>query len=155
MVSTFSKHLQVIFSFLSAVECFDWASYVVASDCKQQALLNNKWVTEEELAAMEEADILDTLISKLSKYYDSSVHSEVDLRMREQVSDKGSLCGMAAVYQAGLQTLLSISQIKQMSYNDVKVKIGEKIGLDESDSKKAVDLNMLQNFYDGKNCSLK
>ena len=99
---------------------------------------------------MVEANIFDTLISKLSKYYDSSVHSEVDLRMREQVSDKGSLCGMAAVYQAGLQTLLSISEIKQMSYNDVKVKIGEKIGLDESDSKKAVDLNMLQTFYDGK-----
>ena len=109
--------------------------------------MNNKWVTQEELAAMEEAEILDTLIQMLSKYYDSNIHSEVDLRMREETSDKGSLCGMAAVYQAGLQTLFSISELKQMSYNDVKSKIGEYVLLSPSDSIKAVDINLLQDFH--------
>ena len=54
---------------------------------------------------------------------------------------------MAAVYQAGLQTLFSISELKQLSYNDVKTKIGEVIGLDASDSVKAVDISLLENFY--------
>ena len=98
---------------------------------------------------MEEANILDTLIKMLSKYYDGNIHSEVDLRMREETSEKGSLCGMAAVYQAGLQTLFSISEIKQMSYNDVKIKIGELLGLDGTDSKKAVDVNLLTSYYEG------
>ena len=98
---------------------------------------------------MEDADILDTLIKKLSKYYDSSIHSEIDLRMREETSDKGSLCGMAAVYQAGLQTLFSISELKQMSYNDVKIKIGEYVGLDATNAKKAVDVSLLTSFYEG------
>ena len=131
------------------VECFNWASYIVAVDCKQQSLLNNKWVSDDELAAMEDADILDTLIKKLSKYYDKNVHSEIDLRMREETSDKGSLCGMAAVYQAGLQTLFSISELKQMSYNDVKIKIGEQVGLDAVNAKKAVDVSLLSSFYEG------
>ena len=130
------------------VECFDWFSYVDSLDCKQKSLLNNKWVTDEELAEMEEATILDTLIKKLSKYYDSNVHSEVDLRMREETSDKGSLCGMAAVYQAGLQTLFSISEIKQMSYNDVKTFIGEVIGLGASDAVKESDISLLKAFHD-------
>ena len=40
------------------------------------------------------------------------------------------MCGMAAVYQAGLQSILTRSEINQMSYNDVKIRIGEVLGMD-------------------------
>ena len=99
---------------------------------------------------MEPAEILDSLIKKLNKYYDSSIHTEVDLRMREEISDKGGLCGMAAMYQAGLQTLFTISQIKQMGFEDLKIQLGAKLKMDESDSKKAKDKELLENFYAGK-----
>ena len=42
---------------------------------------------------------------------------------------------MAAVYQAALQTILTRSELKQMSYDDVKIKLGEILGMDETSSK--------------------
>ena len=68
---------------------------------------------------------------------------------REETSDKGSVCGMAAVYQAALQTILTRSELKQMSYNDVKIRIGEILGMDETSSKSARDVTLLEEFYEG------
>ena len=68
---------------------------------------------------------------------------------REETSDKGSVCGMAAVYQAGLQTFLTRSELNQLSYNDVKIRIGAILGLDESESKNAKDVTLLEDFYTG------
>ena len=133
-----------------SVECFQWDSYIEATDCIEQSLVNNFWASQEELLAMEEADISNLLIQKLNYYYDKEIHSIVDLSMREVIGDKGSLCGMAAVYQAGHQTILTISQLKQMSYDDVKIKIGEVLGMTADDSKKAKDVELLISFYDGK-----
>ena len=83
------------------------------------------------------------------RFYNGKVHTIVDLGMRDEMSDKGSVCGMAAVYQAGLQTLLTVSQIKQMSYTEVKIRIGETINLDSSSSKNSKDVTLLDNFYTG------
>ena len=80
-----------------SVECFQWDSYMEATDCIEQSLVNNFWASEEELLAMEEADISNLLIQKLNYYYDKEIHSIVDLSMREVTGDKGSLCGMAAM----------------------------------------------------------
>ena len=68
---------------------------------------------------------------------------------REETSDKGSVCGMAAVYQAGLQTILTRSELNQLSYNDVKIRIGAILGMDESESKNARDVTLLEDFYTG------
>ena len=56
---------------------------------------------------------------------------------------------MAAVYQAALQTILTRSELNQMSYNDVKIKLGEILGMDESSSKNAKDVTLLEDFYKG------
>ena len=56
---------------------------------------------------------------------------------------------MAAVYQAALQTILTRSELNQMSYNDVKIKIGEILGMDETLSKNAKDVILLEDFYEG------
>ena len=89
------------------------------------------------------------LIKKLSKYYDGKIHSNIDLGMREETSDKGSLCGMAAVYQAAQQTILTVSQLKQMSYDDVKIAVGEVLGMTAEDSKKTKDVELLTSYYEG------
>ena len=56
---------------------------------------------------------------------------------------------MAALYQAALQTILTRSEINQMSYNDVKIRIGEILGMDETSSKSAKDIILLEEFYKG------
>ena len=61
----------------------------------------------------------------------------------------GSLCGMAAIYQAAQQTILTISEIKQMSYNDVKIRMGEMMLMDSSTSRGSPDETLLNDFYGG------
>ncbi len=56
---------------------------------------------------------------------------------------------MAAVYQAALQTILTRSELNQMSYNEVKIKFGEILGMDETSSKNARDVTLLEDFYEG------
>ena len=56
---------------------------------------------------------------------------------------------MAAVYQAALQTILTRSELNQMSYNEVKIKLGEILGMDETSSKNAKDVTLLEDFYEG------
>ena len=56
---------------------------------------------------------------------------------------------MAAVYQAALQTILTRSELNQMSYNDVKIKLGEILGMDETSSKNAKDVTLLEDYYEG------
>ena len=66
--------------------------------------------------------------------------------MRPVTGDKGSLCGLAAVYQAALQTILTKSEMKQMSFDEVKAKLGEKIAMDATSTKATFDDDFL-NLY--------
>ena len=130
-----------------SVECFEWQSYIAEPDCIELSLINNKWSTQAELAEMSETDIKNLLLDRLKFYYDGFIHSIVDLSMREVTGDKGSLCGMAALYQAAQQTVLTVSQIQQMSYDDVKARIGQTLGLDSVNVKKENDVDLIENFY--------
>ena len=67
--------------------------------------------------------------------------------MREISGDNGSLCGMAAMYQAASQTILTVSQIKQMSFNDVKGEIGLELLYDKATAKKQKDLDIIGEYY--------
>ena len=111
------------------------------------SLLNNKWLTQAELDLLSEADTKNIFLEKLRFYFDGDIHSIVDLSMRDVTGDKGSLCGMASLYQAAQQTVLTTSQIKQMSYDDVKAKLGESLGLDSVNVKKENDVDLIENFY--------
>ena len=51
------------------------------------------------------------LMEKLNQKLNSSVHNHIDLNLREISSEQGSLCGMAAIYQALGDTLLTRSQV--------------------------------------------
>ena len=54
------------------------------------------------------------LIEKLNQKLNSSVHNHIDLNLREISSEQGSLCGLAAIYQALGDTLLTRSQVMRV-----------------------------------------
>ena len=129
------------------MECFQWDSYIEDPDCLRKSLTNNLWATAEELADKNEAEVKNLLIEKLNFYYDGEIHSIVDLSMRDITGDKGSLCGMASMYQAAKQTILTVSQINLMSFNDVKGQSGLELLYDTATAKKQKDLEIIGEFY--------
>ena len=101
------------------------------------------------MASLADGKIKDLLVKHLSWFYNGNIHTSIDLARREPTGDKGSLCGMAAVYKAALQTILSEFQLKLMTYDEVKVEIGKYIDMSPSLARKQVDFDFLTDFYQG------
>ena len=101
------------------------------------------------MASLADGKIKDLLVKNLSWFYNGNIHTSIDLARREPTGDKGSLCGMAAVYKAALQTILSEFQLKLMTYDEVKVEIGKYIDMSPSLARKQVDFDFLTDFYQG------
>lgn len=118
-------------------------------DCLGKALVNNEWAKPEDVVDLPENEKKSLLIEKMVLSYDGQIHSQLDLSMRAVTGDKGSLCGLAAMYQAAFLTVLTKSQLKQMSFDDVKVLIGEILGLDETTAKKTKDMEILALYHQG------
>ena len=75
---------------------------------------------------MSETDIKNLLLDRLKLCYD------------------GFMCEMAALYQAAQQTVLTVSQIQQMSFDDVKARLGQTLGLDSVNVKKENDVDLIE-----------
>ena len=129
------------------VECSIKFDYIMDTDCIEKSLLRNFWSTPESVAEMSETEKKSLLMEKLGKYYNSEVHSSLDLSMREISGDKGSLCGLAATYQAAFQTILSKSELKQLSFDETKERLGQMVSMDASTTKKTFDSDLLEPFY--------
>ena len=52
------------------------------------SILNNKWALEDELVDMDALSLKDLLIANLEKFYDSEMHSKLDLSLRPETGDK-------------------------------------------------------------------
>ena len=98
-------------SLLHTVSCYEWSSYIKAKDCVDQALTNNGWRSASELVNMTSSEKKTLLVAKLSFHYDGEIHSEFALANRKVSSDVGSLCGLAAVYQAAVDTTFTVFQV--------------------------------------------
>ena len=131
------------------MECKIRYDYVLDGNCIDTALLNNEWATSEEIMELDDNGKQGLLLEKLGTYYSSDVHSSLDLSMREVSGDKGSLCGLAAVYQAAIQTILTKSEMKQMSFDDVKEMLGEKVSMDRTTTKATLDKDFLELYFQG------
>ena len=134
---------------LFVVDCNVPWNYVDDEDCLGKALVNNEWANLEDVEDLPEKEKKSLLIEKMVLSYDGQIHSQLDLSMRAVTGDKGSLCGLAAMYQAAFLTVLTKSQLKQMSFDDVKVLIGEILGLDEITAKKTKDMEILALYSQG------
>ena len=131
---------------MSLVECFEWEMYINKQDCLKDSLINNRWALEKDISESEPVKQKELLIEKLNQFYDGNIHSQMDLSMRDETGDKGSLCGMAAMYHAGVSTILSVSEIKQMSFDNVKEKIALVVGIESDMIKRQKDKVLLGQF---------
>ena len=111
--------------------------------------MNNEWAKPDDIVDLKENEKKGLLIENMISSYDGQIHSQLDLSMRAVTGDKGSLCGLAAMYQAAFLTVLTKSQLKQMSFDDVKVLIGDILGLDETTAKKTKDMEILALYHQG------
>ena len=93
------------------MSCYKWSSYIKAKDCVDQALTSNGWSRASDLINMSSAKKKTLLVSKLSFHYDGEIHSEFALANRKVSSDVGSLCGLAAMYQAAVDTTFTVFQV--------------------------------------------
>lgn len=132
-----------------SVECTQWFQFINDPECIKKSLVNNHWKQEDDLASLADGKIKDLLVKNLSWFYNGNIHTSIDLARREPSGDKGSLCGMAAIYKAALQTILSEFELKLMSYDDVKVHIGKYMDMSPSLARKQDDLSFLTEFFQG------
>ena len=116
-------------------------------DCLDLALSLNHWATDEELLSYEVADKKNTLMNSLNKVLNAEVHSFIDLSLRDVAGDKGSLCGLAALYQALVNTILSKSQLKGYSFDDMKAAMATEMENDPKGVKKIKDTELLKDFF--------
>ena len=94
-----------------------------------------------------DADKKNILMTNLNRWFDGEIHTLIDLSIRDVSSDKGSLCGMAAVYQALENTVFTKSELKEMTYDDGRVKIAEEMGQDPKKAKKMTDAQILTDYH--------
>ena len=110
------------------------------------ALLTNKWATSSHLAGLQKAEKLSLLVGNLNFFLSALLHPLEDLSGRKETGSKGSLCGLSALYQAARDTILTESQIKLMSYDILRERIGEEMGLNST--KALSDQALLEQFYE-------
>ena len=132
------------------MSCYQWFSYVDDQNCLGQALLLNHWATEDEMAGLVDADKKNLLMNNLNKFLDPEIHTFIDLSMRDVSGGAGSLCGMAAFYQALVSTILTKSQLKQYSYDAMKVAVADEMKKDPKKARKEKDANLLTAYYNCK-----
>ena len=99
------------------------------------------------MSLFKDADKKNILMTNLNRWFNGKVHTLVDLSIRDITAEKGSLCGMAAVYQALHNTILTKSEIKELSYDDGRFKIAEEMKEDPKAAKKLTDVEVLTAFH--------
>ena len=116
-------------------------------DCMDQALIQNGWSTQAEILNMKEGNKKMLLYSKISFHFASDYHTLSDLSMRAVSSKMGSLCGISALYQAAVDTVLTTFQIKSMTYDDVKTELLLLVNKDPILDKSISDEDLLKLYH--------
>ena len=88
------------------------------------------------------------LTERLNMKLNESVHTVVDLGLRQVSAEQGGLCGLAAIYQALDSTILTKSQLRSMSYEDLVEVMAVEMGIPINDAGKKSDAEMLMHLHD-------
>jgi hypothetical protein len=59
----------------------------------------------------------------------------------------GGLCGLASLYQALENTILTVSQLTQFTYVDMRAAIAEEMGTNSSSTSTLTDSALLDQYY--------
>ena len=101
------------------VECNKWYRYAdEAPACLDDALVENRWATEEELAELDEEGKKKLLITSLALKLNPEKHAALGLALREVLvvlfSSVRSSCGYHGLIRTYPQPLFQIFQILQI-----------------------------------------
>jgi hypothetical protein len=129
------------------VACYQWFSYIEDEKCLDHSLQQNFWASEEDLKELIDAEKKNILMTNLNRWFDGEIHTLIDLSIRDVSADKGSLCGMAAIYQALENTVLTKSELKKLTYDDGRVRIAEEMKQDPKKAKKMTDVQILTDYH--------
>lgn len=99
----------------------------------------NEWFTADFTEPLDPSDAKTELIGQLYKVLNKTSHSLPDLSLRKAQSPNNGLCGLAALYKALYDTILTKAALKQMGYIDMRTKISEEISKMEN----GLDANLL------------
>ena len=117
-------------------------------NCLDVALIENRWAKYEDIADITDIDKQLILITALNKALDPEEHSLQELQYREISKSSGGLCGMAAMYQALHDTLLTQSQLSKMGHRGMKEEILKELSMDPNLAKKEDDFTVLRWYHE-------
>lgn len=129
------------------VSCLDWSSYVDVENCVETAFQNNRWADLIDLEALTTNERKMLLMEKLSFYYDGTIHTSLELSNRKVSGKLGGLCGMSAVYQAAVDTMFTVFQVKNMTFDELKAELHELMELDPIEEKISSDIDLLKRYH--------
>ena len=92
------------------------------------------------------------LTERLNMKLNDTVHTVVDLGLRQISAEQGGLCGLAAIYQALDSTILTKSQLRSMSYEELVEVMADEMGIPINDARKKSDAEMLLHLHDCEFC---
>ena len=99
---------------------------------------------------MEDEEKKTLLVEKLGLSLNSSIHTVVDLSLREVSGEQGGLCGIAAIYQALASTVLTKSQLRTLGYQDMLAEVAAEMTVTTKSLGALSDAEILLFFYDCK-----
>ena len=99
---------------------------------------------------MEDEEKKTLLVEKLGLSLNSSIHTVVDLSLREVSGEQGGLCGIAAIYQALASTVLTKSQLRTIGYQDMLAEVAAEMTVTTKSLEALSDADILLFFYDCK-----
>ena len=117
-------------------------------NCIDSSIIMNGWATFQDLAGVQETDKRTLLIEFLHEHLDSSEHTLADLPGRDTTSPSGGLCGIAFLYKALHDTVLTKSQLKFYSHLSMKKIMIREMHMEESMAKTETDKYVLGIYND-------
>ena len=145
----------IFLTFFCLVECSPWYETVNSTNCIKDNLLTNDWIAPDSVKDLQVADAKVVLISKLNSLLDNTVHTIPELSLRDVSAAKDGLCGLAGMYKALYDTVLTESQMKTMDAKSMrKVVVDEVVSMlgddTDEDIDKLDDYHLLKYYHTGK-----
>ena len=138
------KRREVNFTYI-CVACLPWNEIIESQTCITDILIHTGWFTPAFLSNITIDDQKTMLRVQLSKSLDPTVHSMVDLSIRELVGPLGSLCGLGALYLALENTFLSRTEMTLQSYYTMRELIFKELEIKKDDELE--DTLLLENYF--------
>ena len=82
--------------------------------------MQNNWIASDSVDSIQEEDAKYILIEQLHKNLNSTYHDFPDLASREKAAGFGGLCGIASIFKALYDTILTLSQLKLINYDTMR-----------------------------------